>query len=49
MIVSLKEGADPAAVLRALVTRGLWVSQVERSSAGGPVHYVIAPHSSDSR
>ena len=46
MIVSLKEGADPAAVLRALVTRGLWVSQVERTAAGGPVHYVIAPHSS---
>ena len=46
MIVSLKEGADPAAVLRALVARGLWVSQVERTPAGGPVHYVIAPYSS---
>ena len=46
MIVSLKEGADPAAVLRALVTRGLWVSQVERTPAGGAVHYVIAPYSS---
>jgi 3-deoxy-7-phosphoheptulonate synthase len=45
MIVSLKEGADPAAVLRALAARGLWVSQVERSAAGAAVHYVIAPHS----
>jgi 3-deoxy-7-phosphoheptulonate synthase len=45
MIVSLKEGADPAAVLRALVSRGLWVSQVERTPAGGLLHYVIAPHS----
>jgi 3-deoxy-7-phosphoheptulonate synthase len=45
MIVSLKEGADPAVVLRALVARGLWVSQVERAPSGGPVHYVIAPHS----
>lgn len=45
MIVSLKEGAEEAAVLRALVARGLWVSQVERAPAGGPVHYVIAPHS----
>jgi len=45
MIVSLKEGADPAAVLRALSARGLWVSQVERTAGGGPLHYVIAPHS----
>ena len=45
MIVSLKEGADSAAVLRALATRGLWVSQVERTASGGPAHYVIAPHS----
>ena len=45
MIVSLKEGADSAAVLRALATRGLWVSQVERAASGGPAHYVIAPHS----
>jgi len=45
MIVSLREGADPAAVLRALVARGLWVSQVERAAGGGAVHYVIAPHS----
>ncbi len=47
MIVSLKQGADPAAVLRALVSRGLWVTQVERSSAGGAMHYVIAPYSAD--
>ena len=45
MIVSLKEGADSAAVLRALATRGLWVSQVERAPSGGAAHYVIAPHS----
>ena len=45
MIVSLKEGADPAAVLRELCARGLWVSQVERAASGGAVHYVIAPHS----
>lgn len=45
MIVSLKEGADQAAVLRALVSRGLWVSQVERAPEGSAVHYVIAPHS----
>ena len=45
MIVSVKEGADAAAVLRALVSRGLWVSQVERAAGGGAVHYVIAPHS----
>ena len=36
MIVSLKESADPTAVLRALVSRGLWVSQVERAPSGGP-------------
>ena len=36
MIVSLKDGADPAAVLRALVARGLWVSQVERGAAAAP-------------
>jgi 3-deoxy-7-phosphoheptulonate synthase len=45
MIVSLKEGADPAAVLRALTARGLWVSGVERAAEGLPAHYVIAPHS----
>jgi 3-deoxy-7-phosphoheptulonate synthase len=46
MIVSLKAGADPAAVLGELVSRGLWVSHVERSvTPGGAVHYVIAPHS----
>lgn len=45
MIVSLKEGADPAAVQRALTTRGLWVSQVERGAGGAATHYVIASHS----
>ena len=45
MIVSLKEGADSAAVLCALATRGLWVSQVERAASGGVAHYVIAAHS----
>jgi 3-deoxy-7-phosphoheptulonate synthase len=45
MIVSLKQGADPAAVLRALVARGIWVSHVERGGEGAPLHYVIAPHS----
>jgi 3-deoxy-7-phosphoheptulonate synthase len=45
MIVSLKEGADPAAVQRALAARGLWVSQVERTSSGVAAHYVIAAHS----
>jgi 3-deoxy-7-phosphoheptulonate synthase len=44
MIVSLKQGADADAVLRALTSRGLWVSQVERGPAG-PLHYVIAAHS----
>ena len=36
MIVSLKHDADPRAVLRELVARGLWVSQVERGAAGEP-------------
>jgi len=45
MIVSLKSGADAANVLRELTGRGLWVSRVERSTSGGAVHYVIAPHS----
>ncbi|HVY47856.1 MAG TPA: 3-deoxy-7-phosphoheptulonate synthase [Minicystis sp.] len=45
MIVSLKQDADAAAVLRALTERGLWVAQVERGPHGGPTHYVIAPHS----
>jgi 3-deoxy-7-phosphoheptulonate synthase len=45
MIVSLKRDANPDAVLRALVSRGLWVSHVERGSSGVPLHYVIAPHS----
>jgi 3-deoxy-7-phosphoheptulonate synthase len=45
MIVSLKEGADTAAVLGALAARGLWVSQVERAAHGGTVRYVIAQHS----
>jgi 3-deoxy-7-phosphoheptulonate synthase len=45
MIVSLKQSADPAAVLRALASRGLWVSQVEQGAGGAQCHYVIAPHS----
>jgi len=45
MIVSLKADANPAEVLRALVSRGLWVSQVERSASGEPRHYVIASYS----
>lgn len=45
MIISLEAGADPKAVQRALVARGLWVSQVERTTSGAPVHYVIASHS----
>ncbi len=45
MIVSLKADANPAEVLRALVSRGLWVTQVERSASGEPRHYVIAAHS----
>ena len=45
MIVSLKADANPAEVLRALVSRGLWVSQVERSASGEPKHYVIASYS----
>jgi 3-deoxy-7-phosphoheptulonate synthase len=45
MIVSLKKGADPAAVLGALAARGLWVSQVERAENGAPLHYVVAQHS----
>jgi 3-deoxy-7-phosphoheptulonate synthase len=44
MIVSLKQGADAAAVLRELTARGLWVSQVEKA-AEGATHYVIASHS----
>ncbi|HRI69643.1 MAG TPA: hypothetical protein PK156_35670 [Polyangium sp.] len=45
MIVSLKSDADASNVLRELTCRGLWVSRVERGTAGGAVHYVIAPHS----
>lgn len=45
MIVSLKRDADASSVLRELTCRGLWVSRVERGTAGGAVHYVIAPHS----
>ena len=45
MIVSLKADANPAEVLRALVSRGLWVSQVEKSASGEPRHYVIASYS----
>jgi 3-deoxy-7-phosphoheptulonate synthase len=45
MIVSLKEGADPARVLGALAARGLWVSQVERSESGAAAHFVIASYS----
>ena len=45
MIVSLKQDADSAAVLRALVSRGLWVSQVEQGAGGGTRHFVIAPYS----
>jgi 3-deoxy-7-phosphoheptulonate synthase len=45
MIVSLKQDADPAVVLGELARRGLWVSHVEHSSAGGLLHYVIAPYS----
>jgi 3-deoxy-7-phosphoheptulonate synthase len=48
VIVSLKPGADQAAVTRALVSRGLWVSHVERVAGGGPLHLVIAPHSAAS-
>ncbi len=45
MIISLKEGADPAAVQRALSARGLWVTDVERTATGGALHFVIAAHS----
>lgn len=44
MIVSLDHDADQAAVQRALVSRGLWVSHVEQG-AGGARHLVIAAHS----
>ena len=44
MIVSLKEGADAASVMRELTARGLWVAQVEKA-AEGATHYVIASHS----
>jgi len=47
MIVSLKQGADAAAVMRELAGRGLWVSHVERGAGGAPLHYVIAPHSAE--
>jgi 3-deoxy-7-phosphoheptulonate synthase len=45
MIVSLTHDADPSRVLGALVARGLWVTEVERTATGRPLHYVIAPHS----
>ncbi len=45
MIVSLKQGADPSAVLGELARRGLWVSRVEHAVGSGALHYVIAPHS----
>jgi 3-deoxy-7-phosphoheptulonate synthase len=45
MIVSLKQDADPTAVMGELARRGLWVSRVEHTAGGGPLHYVIAPHS----
>ena len=47
MIVTLKQGADAAAVMRELSGRGLWVSQVERAPGGGPAHYVIATYSAE--
>ncbi|EYF07577.1 3-deoxy-7-phosphoheptulonate synthase [Chondromyces apiculatus] len=47
MIVSLKQGADAAAVMGELSRRGLWVSQVERGAGGVAAHYVIAPHSAE--
>jgi 3-deoxy-7-phosphoheptulonate synthase len=31
--------------MKALVSRGLWVAQVERAPSGAALHYVIAPHS----
>jgi 3-deoxy-7-phosphoheptulonate synthase len=45
MIVSLKNDANPTAVIGELARRGLWVSRVEHTSGGGPIHFVIAPHS----
>lgn len=45
MIISLKRGADAAAVLRELTQRGLWVSGAERDERGELLHYAIAPHS----
>jgi 3-deoxy-7-phosphoheptulonate synthase len=47
MIVSLKHDADPTAVMGELISRGLWVTQVERSASGAALHYVIAPHSAE--
>jgi 3-deoxy-7-phosphoheptulonate synthase len=44
MIVSLKSGADAAAVREALAARGVWITSFEQLQ-GGDVHYVLAPHS----
>jgi 3-deoxy-7-phosphoheptulonate synthase len=45
MIVTLKSGADAAAVRQALAARGLWIASVEQASPGADLHYVVAPHS----
>lgn len=46
MIVSLRDGADPAAVKRELAARGLWIAAEERGLGGRGIHLVIAAHSS---
>ncbi len=43
MIVTVKPGADPEAVRRGLVARGLWVTPMVGD--GGAVHFLVRPYS----
>jgi 3-deoxy-7-phosphoheptulonate synthase len=47
MLVSLRDDADPQAVRRELMARGLWIAAVLRGQGEGgrELHYRIAPHS----
>lgn len=45
MVIYLKPGADADRVKRALVARGQWVQQTERSGSGEVTSLMVAPHS----
>ncbi len=45
MIISLKQGADTASVVRGLTERGLWVARVEKTVDGDAAQVVIAEFS----